>query len=43
MSNYQSNPNNCLLFKHEKAGNERMPDYVGDIEIEGTGQFQVAL
>jgi hypothetical protein len=43
MSNYEARPNNYLLFRQDKAGNDRRPDYSGQIEIEGAGTYSAAL
>src|ERR1700730_10351381 len=41
--NYQARPNSCLLFRENKEGNDKRPDYSGQIEIEGSGSFFAAL
>jgi hypothetical protein len=40
---YQAQLNTCLLFRQDKEGNEKRPDYAGEIEMEGCGSFSVAL
>jgi len=36
-------PNHCLLFRQAKEGNEKRPDYAGEIEVQGSGHFSAAL
>ena len=40
---FVSRPNGCLLFRQDKEGNEKRPDYAGEIEIQGAGFFFAAL
>jgi hypothetical protein len=36
-------PNHCLLFRQDKEGNENRPDYAGEIEVQGAGNFSAGL
>lgn len=36
-------PNHCLLFRQDKEGNQKRPDYAGEIEVQGAGHFSAAL
>jgi len=36
-------PNHCLLFRQNKEGNGKRPDYAGEIEVQGAGHFSAAL
>jgi hypothetical protein len=36
-------PNHCLLSRQDKEGNEKRPDYAGEIEVQGAGNFYAAL
>ena len=40
---YVQQPNRCLVFRQDKQGNEKRPDYSGEVEIEGAGVFFVSL
>lgn len=40
---FVSRPNACLLFRQDKEGNEKRPDYAGEIEIQGVGYYTAAL
>ncbi len=42
-SEHKSNPNSCLLFRQDKEGNDKRPDYAGEMDVEGAGRFSVAL